>query len=931
MKNQEKRRATKYIVIFWVFFTLGILKIPYVSAEDDAIINILYFNSQQSVAGDSVAEDDPILTAMSLDDSFNITNDDLIIQEADSGLDLLLEFDIITLVDPILESGDIDKIMEFVDNGGGLIYICGPEQSNRQVQLVDFEIIQPSGMSKISNNTEKAIPNVNKTDTNIFDSIDWNSAPNMQNYTILPASPLDLGSDYIIDISKEPIDDSISQVTDPLIMHRSQSSGIFIVFTAWLGEDSLESQHLWPYFNYLVYSSVIYSIQSQPLAYADWKYSPVPHLFARVFWTSMVSVLLIVTIYIYKRKRNQSKSRIDESFLSKIAEEKPEDEKTETQSTDEHKKVGTEILDEQPRLMKEEEVDEWEEIGYHRQLSGFLFTLFMSFILLGPQVLLTLYIYPNFILPYPQAAGYYSFVTRFFEAFWLFLDFGTSTAAAKFFAQYRVKQPRKAIRYMQIYIYWQLLSGVGQFAAVSMIGLYVFPYTKYAHMSWFFILHSMIQYPGFLAVFMFFFQGVQRLDLAQFLEIIKYVLFNLLFQYIMVIIFRLIFNLFPMYGQVFGAVVGLAIGSWISEFVFFALGFHLFKKQGYEGKNLFRLDFGKDEIKETFKYGIRLVVGNVWVPLVWFLQVILLSIHISDYSSEMAFFDLAYMLSQTMSLVGIYLGGMMPPISESLGNGKKKLFELGIVEMLRIMNWICYSFGAILLIIGDRIIIGFSGPTWERATIYFSGLLIHALMGPYSWAGDRIFQGTGRTDLNLYTWIIEQSIRAVGYLVLIPTIGMEGVIIAYNLGLAVKDILVWILIRRIFWKGKFYTWKTFIAPLLSAVCLYFSIESIARVIWNGNLLTTIIVVVISIFGGIYLSTFYNGFFGLWDDNTLKDFKKAADMVNGIGFMARGLYKTAEFAAKKTKSPFFGIHEIDIYEDAMKEAVELTHEKRVLVT
>lgn len=928
-----KRTILPIIIGLIVILSISCLSAS-VQAQDGNDIDILYLNGSDS--------EDPLLKSLELDPKFSIDTNDLELQSAATGNDLLDKYDILILVDPVLSAPNITKINQFVSLGGGLIYVCGENQADHAAQLVSLDIIDSTGETIIKNNQEEAIPTTNNTGNSIYETIDWNSQPEVANYTVFPTPISQLGSNIIVDISKIPVEGSTTQETHPIFIHTERGLGFIIVSTPWLADEALQSQHLWPYFNYLMYSFVMNAAQLDPLSYADWQYSPVPHLLEKVLWSCLVAGLVILTIFIYKRQKKRSKISIDTELLEKLAEENEEEESEINEEAAQH--VSDENIDvhvskmdksenllvtEETRLMKDDEIDEWEEIGYHRQLSGFIFALFMSLILLGPQVLLTLYVYPNYIMPFPQAAGYYSFVLRFFEAFWLVLDFGTSTAAAKYFAQYRVKQPKKAIKYIQIYTWWQFLSGIGQFAVVSVIGLYIFPATKYAHMSWFFILHSMIQYPGFLAVFLFFFQGLQRVDKAQLLEILKTVVFNFLFQYVMVLVCRSIFSQITQFGEVFGAVVGLALGSWMSEFVFFGFSYKMFKNLGFSGESIIRIDFGKDELKESFKFGVRLVLGNVWVPLVWFLQVILLSIHVTDYSSEMAYFDLAMTISQVMALVGLYLNGMMPSISEAYGNDKTKLLNLGIVEMLRIMNWLTFAVGAILMVIGNRIIIGFSGPSWSRATLYFVGLLIHAIMGPLSWSGDRIFQGTGRTDLNLYAWILEQSVRAIGAIVLIPMIGMQGVMIAYNLALFSKDIFVWILIRRIIWKGKVYPWKTVVAPIISAVILYIILEGIAQLIWQLDLLTTIIVVLFSVFGGVYISAFLNGFFGLWDDNNLKEFKKATGMVKTVGFMARGLYRTAEFGAKTLKSPFHKKSPIDIYDEAMEEAKTLTHEKRVL--
>ncbi|MHA1730445.1 MAG: oligosaccharide flippase family protein [Promethearchaeota archaeon] len=907
--------------------------IPGVGANQSTGTTRVLYSNPRTVDGSG----DPLLTAIRVDGDLNLSTDGGWLGGGTGGDDLLAKFDVVVLVDPVLEGEALDALLGFVAGGGGLVVVCGPDQAANPEVLVGLGLVRQAAAHLLSNSSEGAITRPNSTSENPYTSIDWNSCPEVSNYTALPLGESKLGDGVVVDISKRPRDDSASLSPDPLLLHLEHGQGRIVLSAGWLAEPALHKQHLWPYFNYLVYSMLKFSAHGIAVSYADWEYSPVPHRAEQVGWTLMVAGLVLFSAWLFTRQRKRSRVALDLESIAAIA-ESPEEEGERDQSLAVAGEKATgggdlgaprepSIAGEEPRLLSEEEIDEWEEIGYHRQLSGFLFALFTALFLIGPQLLLTLWLYPVYILPFPQAAGYYSFVLRFFEAFWLFLDFGTSTAAAKFFAQYRVKQPDKAVRYIQIYIWWQFLSGIGQFAVVSVIGLFVFPHTQYAHMSWFFILHSMIQFPGVLAVILYFFQGVQKLDTAQLLEVLKTAVFSFLFQYVMVILFRAVFRQLPQFGEVFGAVVGLALGGWVSEFAFFGVSFKMFKARGYSGKTLFRIDFSGEELKETFKFGAKLVAGNVWVPLVWFLQVILLSMYVTDYSSEMAYFEMAYTIAQVMALVGLYLNGMMPPISEALGNGKEKLVDLGVVEMLSKMNWLSWTIGAIMLVCGDKIIVGFSGPTWARATVYFSGLWLHALMGPYSWAGDRIFQGTGRTDLNLYTWIMEQGIRAVGLLILVPRIGMMGVIYSYNLALFLKGVTVWILIRKKIWHGPVYPWKMFAAPAISALSLYFILQAVASVVWQGDLFSTIILVVVAVFGGFFLGTFFNGLLGLWDDDSLAEFDKASKMVKGVGFMARSLYKVAETGARA--SPLRNFNRVEIYAEAMEEARALTAEKRVL--
>ncbi len=926
------RRLVGLVVSLLFVISIGavILPTPSAAGTPPTSLNVLYVKS-------SAGSEDTLLRSLSIDSSLVINQDFSQITLAGSGGGLLAKFAVVVLVDPMLDAGNISILQSFLAVGGGLVLVAGPHLAAQSQILDNFSIVLQSALGQVASGMEQVFTQVNEAG-NVFSSIDWNSCPEIKNYTLIPSASASLGTNVIVDLKKKPLEAAINLDPNPMLLHLENGNGRIIFFAPWLADPALDSVHLWPYFNYIIYSSIILAAHQTPLVYGDWQYSPVPHFIEQVLWVIMLSILTTIVILVFRRQRRKSRQAIDEQALAKLSEEKKTEKSAPQAPEPPTVPAGTPAPVEQspseelePRLLKQEEINEWEEIGYHRQLSGFMFALFMTILLMGPQLLLTIWVYPNYIMPYPQAGGYYSFVQKFFDAFWTFLDFGTSTALVKYFAQYRVKQPKKAIRYVQIFIYWQFLSGIGQFATVSIIGLFIFPYTNYAHMSWFFIMHSMIQFPGFLSLFIFFFQGVQRIDLAQILEILKTIVFAFGIQYLMILVGRQIYGGLPIYGQVFGVVIGMELGNWISEWLFFGSCFKIFKKAGFSGKSLWRVDFTRVELIEVFKYGIKLVAGSIWVPIVWMLQVVMLSMYVTNYSSEMAFFEMASTLSSITALVGIYLNGMNAPISEAHGNNKPKLLGLGIVEMLRIMNWIGFTVVALMAVGGNRIILGFSGENWARATLYMPGLLLHGALGPYSWSADRIFQGTGRTDLNMYTWFLEQGIRAILLILLVPPFGVMGVIIGYNIALASKGVAVWILIRKKIARPPWYAWKTFVAPALSALSLYVLFESFARLVWvgPGDIGSTILIVAIGLFSSFFLSTFFAGFFGLWDEKGLAEFDKATKMVKTVRPLARFLYRCAWAGAVKLHSPFVKVHRIDIYDAAMEEARALTREKRLL--
>ena len=73
-----------------------------------------------------------------------------------------------------------------------------------------------------------------------------------------------------------------------------------------------------------------------------------------------------------------------------------------------------------------------------------------------------------------------------------------------------------------------------------------------------------------------------------------------------------------------------------------------------------------------------------------------------------------------------------------------------------------------------------------------------------------------------------------------------------------------------------------------------------------------------------------GYFGAFDPNSLEEFNKGTKMViPGIRVLARLLYWAVYFGAVVLKSPFHEKYPIDIYDEAIKEAKELTAQKRVL--
>ncbi len=203
-----------------------------------------------------------------------------------------------------------------------------------------------------------------------------------------------------------------------------------------------------------------------------------------------------------------------------------------------------------------------------------------------------------------------------------------------------------------------------------------------------------------------------------------------------------------------------------------------------------------------------------------------------------------------------------------------------------------------------------------------------------------MFAGSDRPGCAAISWIIEQGVRAALLLIFIPQYQffsdtfnspMVGILFAYIPALIIKDIYMWWGIRRspyfkFKWKDLLY--PGIVAPILTALITYTITEFLSTFIWQGEIVTSVIILLLGTFPMIYLHSFIYGFLGGFDNNTLAEFRKAAYMSSGISILSRFLYKTAEFGTKL--SPLHNRFQISIYEEAAKEAKSLTEEKKVLV-
>ncbi|MFW9827902.1 MAG: oligosaccharide flippase family protein [Candidatus Thorarchaeota archaeon] len=857
--------------------------------------------------------------------NFNITR----ISDSEPLISIGSWIDITILFDSQLNNIEQQVISNFTEAGGSVIIFMGQNLHNNATLLEELDILDNAlfegGKSK---NIEAMISIVNNASIFISRNIDWNSAPEMKidNMTIIPLASFNPTVKRIVDVYPVSKNLQINTYRQALLVERSKGSGKIILFTGWLEEGANLDFKVWPYFNYLLYGLMFESLNLSFQSYAIWPFSPVPHFLEQIIIGIIVLILAILAILLFVIVKKKSKRDIDQQAIEALEVKAKEEERKRLEEL----KALEKKLEEHVNLK-----DDWEVIGVHRQLGGFLFTLFLGLILVLPQLLVSNFIMPQFLQPYPQAAGWYNYAYNFFQIVWILFDFGTSFALAKYFSQHRVKKPEKAIHYIQIYVWWQVFTGIIQISLIAFIGSFIFPYTNLAHMSWIFIVYSFVQYPGVFLVFMFAFQGMQRSDYYLILYIAWEIVFLLIGQVIFCYIGRLWGAANPIFGEALGAGIGYAIARCFDYWMTFLISVLIFRKQGFSPKTCFRIDFSKEEVKESLRYGSKLGIGEGFVYLGWFIQVIITSTFVANYSNNLGWFNLVWTLGMIVQIVTLYSNTLLGAYSESISHNKPTLTKLYVYQAFRWGNYFAFFLISVLFATGAKFLVGAAGEEYGLPAVKFLvPILIFHLGGIYSWLVDTVFQGTGHTTYAMIVWIIEQISRGLlMYLFVIIFRDMVFVIIAYIPAVIIKDIVAWIIVRKKIVKFKTYPFKSFIAPAISAILNYIALFFVGELIWaiplGDKIINTAILFLLGIFVFMFFYAFLDGFLGGYDDNTLEEFKRATLMVTtrGIRIFPKTIRKVAKLGSKI--SPFHNKFKIDIYEEAMKEAYDLTLEKRIL--
>ena len=789
--------------------------------------------------------------------------------------------------DVIILNGSLPNLTAVSDRlaaGAGLILIPGAQTSQKDLSaLLGMPVTLTPKTDPVSITSGK------NTDPLVTDII-WNGAPQVrERYDLQTNSP-----------SIQPLVTSYED--GEWILWQAKPNQF--VFNAGIGPQINPQIQEWGYFNYLVYHLVMRAGSRTPLSFADYPASPVPHSREQAILLSIMGLMLVTSfgMFFYVRRYSTAHPEaLDNIVLESKHQAELEKKKDQAENT------------------------EWENVGFHRPLGGFLVALSIGLIMFIPLIIYQNLILPVFILPSAQALGMWGRVTQFFNLAWTFFDMGTSIAFIKYLSQYRVHDPKKGIQYGQVFVWWQMLSGAIQVSIIIALASTAAPRSAYALFAWSVIIHALIQIPGFYQVMRHALTGFQRLDYSRMLDIGLNVILPMTVQPVFVMIMFAWGKSHPVYGGAMGGLLGMGIAAYASELVTFLWGLWLYKRAGYNSRILFLAHFDWEIVKTSFKFGVFEMLGSAAWSFGQAAEIAITQTRLINYSEIWGNWVMAQNFIFAFNVTQTLNDGVMPAISEAISSGKKILSQYYTVMAYKYNGLGSAFLAAVLLAVAPKFIVGASGIEFQRAAVYVIPLIIWGAVQYPSWVGDNVQLGANKPYLKSLLVFSEQVIRVILAWVLLERFQVTALIIAYFVGLFAKGFTSYIINHKLCYPQRFFIWQSLTVPLLAGSVHYGLILLMTNLIWKGDQITSVLIFLIGILPSFPLFMFLYGLFGGWDTDTLAELKEAVDLTGSVRFITYwGIYAPTAFAAKL--SPLTGRFPISIRPAAMIEASELTLEK-----
>ncbi|HYB90326.1 MAG TPA: hypothetical protein VEC38_04695 [Candidatus Binataceae bacterium] len=644
----------------------------------------------------------------------------------------------------------------------------------------------------------------------------------------------------------------------------------------------------WPYFNWLLYDLTRAAAGAHAAAFGDWVASPVPDS-RQAAWLAVVFLTMfasfIAACFFVRRYSLNHPDELERLYLAAPAGPRPA-----SLGAAAAQKAGGHSRGD-PR---------WEIVGFHRPLSGFfLNSLLALFIMIPFNFVTTYYLDRNFVNPFLEARGAWAAVVQFMVFFFTLLDLGTGQAMVKYFAEYRVKEPGRAISYAQFFIWFHAIAGMFQITVLGLVAAIWMPQTAIAYLTWFVILHTLIQFPGFIPIFLNLYRALQRFDYAELIIVLQFVLVPIT-SMTCGIFMRHWGLLHSVFGEGMGVVFGIAIGSVIGNLLmglFCAIFYH---RMGYRLTTIFLAHFDRDTIRKSFVYGIKLTGGNLLAALSWGMIPVIMGVLLPNFLELNEIFVLTFMLTFGYLETGVWVfSNLMPSISESYSHGMMRLTRRYLDQGLRWGIMVTSMLGGAFVAFSGAFVGGLLPPQFMRAIGVMALAHLWRTCDFTTRLPDQVFQGVGRTGLYTIAAAVEHLSRIVLAWYLIKWYGFPGLFYAFMAASLLRAAMAWPLMAWLVASPAISVWQTLLNPALAALGNYLILRGFVSAFFRGpgHVGNAWLVVLFCLLASLPIYMLLTGLLG-WDEKALAEFRDAAELVPApFGAAARMAHRLVELGSR----------------------------------
>jgi O-antigen/teichoic acid export membrane protein len=786
----------------------------------------------------------------------------------------------------------LDDLKARVGSGLGLLIVMGPHIDAASLQTLTNDAVTQTGVvdapmgprhAAASEKIAATIAYLGPKSDSLATQVSWNAAVRVYERTLLAVATA--ATVLVATTSSDPVHSGT-----PILTRVRVGRGTLYVLNVWLSEGDLEAgKHSYRlmllgahsmrnydfqrffFFNYLLYCITRDAAGIAPVKYGNWSAAPVPGVRTTAILCVLIALMFAGLLAGFSTARKYSMRHPDAA--ARFYRPRPANLAPSSLGAAALPQAG-EAKEPKPRNAG------WEIIGFHRPLSGFIFNYLLNIALIIPfNFVVSFWLDRTFVNPFLEARGAGGAVAQVLLFLIPLLDLGTSQSTVKYFAEYRVRDPARAMSYVQFFIWFHLGIGLVAFAIMSLVGAVLLPHSAAAYLSWLVVIYTFASFPSFYVTFLAIFRSYQRFDYVQLTTVMFYVAYPAV-QMVCAIYGRHWGLIHPAFGEGMGAVMGFAVGAVIGHYLLGLVCAIFYHRSGMKLLTLVLVHFDHDTVRKSLIYGVKATAGAVMPFLSWSMVPIILGRLIPNFLEQNELWLLTYGLSFAYLETSVSIfATMMPSISEAYSHQMIALTQRYADQGLRWAIMLMGLLGGVYVAFSPVLIGGLLPPQFGRALAVLGLMHLFRLSDFAVRMPDQFFLGAGRTGT--YSWLV--GIEHVGRIALtylfVAHFGFYGLFYGFTLSATLKALVAWPLMARMVVPPVFSWWQTFVNPILAGVANYLIVSGIVSWLWRGpgHVGNTWMVLMLCLVGSFPVYFFISGLLG-WDESEMQELRDAVDLV-----------------------------------------------------